>query len=298
MTSARSWWRVAEAPGIEMALTLAAVVLLLRPMGPWYVQAPLLFIGALSIVRPTAARTPGVWLAATIAIAVRLVVEWPLPDNHIYLLAYWCLRPHWHVQGPSPEDDLAGASRLLIAGAMTMAVLWKAFLSPDYMDGRFFRVTLIDDPRFEAVAMLAGGLTDDQLEENRAALDPLPAGAELLDAPVRHEPPGLRGLARALTWGGVGVEALLAIAMWIPEGGSPAAARTAARVLPGHLLLRARCGLRLAAADHGPVPVPPRPARPAQRLHRDVLRRAARDRDPVGVARAGRRPRRVGMTRG
>jgi len=216
MTSARSWWRVADAPGIEMALTLAALVLLLRPMGPWYVQAPLLFIGALSIVKPRVARTPGLWLAATIVIVVRLVVEWPLPDNHIYLLAYWCLAAALALQGPTPEDDLAGASRLLLAGAMTMAVLWKAFLSPDYMDGRFFRVTLIDDPRFESVAMLAGGLTDHELQESRAALDPLPAGAELLDAPVRREPAGLRVLAHALTWGGVGLEALLALVMWLP----------------------------------------------------------------------------------
>jgi len=149
-------------------------------------------------------------------IATRLVIEWPLPDNHIYLLAYWCLAAAIALHGVTPERDLATASRLLMAGAMTMAVLWKAVLSPDFTDGRFFRVTLIDDPRFEAIAMLAGGFTDAQLNENRAALAPLPAGAELLDAPELLEPRGLRALALGLTWGGVCVEALLALALWMP----------------------------------------------------------------------------------
>ena len=217
MTSIREWWRPAHAPGIQMALTLAAVVLLLRPMGPWYVQAPLLLVGALAIVRPEAARVPGLWLAAALAIGTRLVVDWPLPDNHIYLTAYWCLAAALALQGSTPEAHLALASRLLLALAMTLAVLWKGFLSPDYMDQRFFRVTLIDDPRFASVSMLVGGLTDAELEENRAALEPLPDGAELLDPPILREPPRLRALASLLSWGGVGLEALLALAMWLPH---------------------------------------------------------------------------------
>jgi hypothetical protein len=216
MTSGRSWFRPASAPGLELPLTLAAIVLLLRPMGDWYVQAPLLFIGALSIVKPVMARVPALWLAASITIAVRLAVEWPLPDNHIYLLAYWCLAAALALQGPQPERDLAASSRLLMAGAMTLAVLWKAVLSPDFLDGRFFRVTLIDDPRFEAITMLAGGLTDTELAQNRSALTPLPAGAELAEPPFVHEPRSLRVLAGVLTWGGVGMEALLALSLWIP----------------------------------------------------------------------------------
>jgi hypothetical protein len=219
MTSSRRWWRPASAPALELALTLAAVVLLLRPMGAWFVQAPLLFIGALSIVKPASARTPALWLVAALTIAVRLVIEWPLTDNHIYLLAYWCLAAAIALHGGAPERDLATSSRLLMAGAMTMAVLWKAVLAPDFLDGRFFRVTLLDDQRFEAVAMLVGGLTDAELDANRAALTPLPAGAELLDAPAVLEPRGLQTLALLLTWGGVLMEGLLALTLWLPGPG-------------------------------------------------------------------------------
>ena len=63
-----------------------------------------------------------------------------------------------------------------------MAVLWKAVLSPDYVDGRFFRVTLLTDERFADASLVFGGLSRDQMAENRAFLEPLPEGAELLDA--------------------------------------------------------------------------------------------------------------------
>jgi hypothetical protein len=89
-------------------------------------------------------------------------------------------------------------------------------LSPDYLDGRFFRITLIQDPRFAEVAMLLGGLSPEDLEENRAYLEPLPEGAELADPHVLVEPPAFRRLAAALTWGGVALELLVAGALLLP----------------------------------------------------------------------------------
>ena len=54
-----------------------------------------------------------------------------------------------------------------------MAVLWKAVLSPDYVDGRFFRVTLLTDERFADASLVFGGLSRDQMAENRTFLEPL-----------------------------------------------------------------------------------------------------------------------------
>jgi hypothetical protein len=50
----------------------------------------------------------------------------------------------------------------------------------DYVDGRFFSVTLLTDERFADAALVFGGLSRDQMAQNRAFLDPLPEGAELL----------------------------------------------------------------------------------------------------------------------
>ena len=57
-----------------------------------------------------------------------------------------------------------------------MAVLWKAVLSPDYVDGRFFRVTLLTDERFADASLVFGGLSRDQMAQNRKFLEPLPEG--------------------------------------------------------------------------------------------------------------------------
>ena len=42
----------------------------------------------------------------------------------------------------NPASQLARTNRLLLGLVFAFAVLWKAALSPDYRDGRFFAVTL------------------------------------------------------------------------------------------------------------------------------------------------------------
>ena len=109
-----------------------------------------------------------------------------------------------------------------------MAVLWKAVLSPDYVDGRFFRVTLLTDERFADASLVFGGLSRDQMAENRTFLEPLPEGAELLNPPAFVEPPRLRVFAAVATWGGLLLEALIALLCLIPADGRVQIARHAA----------------------------------------------------------------------
>lgn len=213
----------AAADALDTPLRLTLIVLLLRPMGPWYVRASLLLVAMLGLLAPAVLRAPGAWLALALLLGLRLVVDWPLPDNHLYLLAYWCLAVGLALRHAAPARVLAKSGRLLIGLAFLCAVLWKAVLSPDYLDGRFFRVTLLTDERFTDVVTLAGGLTAADLAENRRFLTPLPEGAELLDPPVLHEPAGLRWLARTATWGGLALEAIVAVLFLWPRPGPVAA---------------------------------------------------------------------------
>src|SRR5690606_1322165 len=80
----------------------------------------------------------------------------------------------------------------------------------DYVDGRFFRVTLLTDERFADASLVFGGLSREQMVQNRAFLEPLPEGAELLTPPPFVEPPRLRAFAAAATWGGLILEGLIA----------------------------------------------------------------------------------------
>lgn len=211
----RSWITNSGPTGpIDIALRLTLVGLLLRPMGPWFVRAPLLLLSMLGLITGTWLRAPALWLALAALVAVRVVVEWPLPDNHIYLLAYWCLGVAIGLRFSDPARQLARTSRLLLGLVFAFAVLWKAALSPDYRDGRFFAVTMLTDDRFFEAVQLVGGLSDAQLRENREYLTPLPGGAELLEPPVLHAPRRFRLLVLVATWGTLATEALAA-GLWL-----------------------------------------------------------------------------------
>ena len=145
----------------------------------------------------------------------------PLSDNHIYLLAYWCLAIGLALAGPGPAATLAASSRWLLGAAFAMAVVWKALLSVDYIDGRFFRVTLLTDERFADASLVFGGLTPDQMAQNRKFLEPLPEGAELLDPPPFVEPIRLRVFAAVATWGGLALETLVALLCRAPPAELP-----------------------------------------------------------------------------
>jgi hypothetical protein len=219
----------------DIALSLTAIALLLRPMGPWFVRPAILAVAVLMILSPALLRSALAWSAIAAMIAVRIADDWPLADNHIYLLGYWALAIALSLRAPDGDAALASSSRWLIGLAFVFAVLWKTMLSPDFLDGRFFRVTLLTDPRFGDAAQLIGGLSSGQLAANRKALEPLPAGAELLEPPSIVEPARLRLLATAATWGIVALESAVALAMLLPA----AALRSTVR----HVSLLLFCGI-------------------------------------------------------
>jgi hypothetical protein len=80
-----------DAASAELVLRLTAIELLLRPMGPWFIKPVILLLAGLALIFPKVVRAPATWLALALLVTGRLVADWPLPDNHIYLLAYWCL---------------------------------------------------------------------------------------------------------------------------------------------------------------------------------------------------------------
>ncbi len=225
---------------VHLTLRLTAMVLLLRPMGPWTLR-PLILAGAgLAILSPRALTSSWTWYALTGLLAARIVADWPLPDNHIYLLTYWCLAVALALGAADAERVLMTSARLLIGTAFLMAVIWKGVLSPDYLDGRFFRVTWLTDERFADAVQLLGRLSQPQLEHNRVVLQPLRQGTTLLQPPSLDEPSAFRHLVFASTWGIFALEALVAIAFLYPFGRRAALAQ--------HALLLSFCGITYAIA--------------------------------------------------
>lgn len=217
-----------DAGGVpDSVLALTAIILLLRPFDVWWVSPFVLAAACLTLVVRTVRRAPISWLLIALLVAVRIVAVWPMSDNHIYLLAYWCLALALALSSTAPAETLSTSSRWLLGAAFGLAVLWKAVLSPDFVDGRFFRVTLLTDERFADASLVFGGLSREQMATNRAFLEPLPEGASLLEPPRFVEPPRLRAFAASATWGGLMLETLVALLSVIPPGGRIEAARHA-----------------------------------------------------------------------
>jgi hypothetical protein len=205
-------WPV-DNPHFDTALRLTAIALLLRPMGPWFVRPAILAAAVLVLIVPRALRQWQVWGALAVLTVIRIADDWPLADNHIYLLGYWLLAVSLALRSRDATSTLSDASRALIGLAFAFAVLWKVALSPDFVDGRFFRVTLVTDPRFAAATRIIGGLSEEQLRAAREAVALMPHGAELLDPPGMVEPARLHLFAIVSTWGVLVLEALVAALM-------------------------------------------------------------------------------------
>ena len=180
----------------------------------------LLGLAAIGVTLPGQLRRPPLWIALTTLTALRVILNWPMADNHAYLLCYWCLAVAIALVSQDPRACLAFNGRLLIGLAFVLAALWKFALSPDYLDARFFRVLMLTDPRFAGFAQLAGRLTPDLLESLRGFVTqhvdgPFVAG---LDAP--QEPARFLWLAHFMTWWTVLLEGAVAVAfLWPLERG-------------------------------------------------------------------------------
>ena len=118
--------RPADTAHLDTALRLTAIALLLRPMGPWFVSPVILSAGVLVLIFPRALRSRAVWSTLALFIAIRIAADWPLADNHIYLLCYWVLAVALALRTPDPPSCLAVSSRLLIGSAFAFAAHRRA----------------------------------------------------------------------------------------------------------------------------------------------------------------------------
>lgn len=198
----------------DLALRLTLVDLLLRPVGGWTLRPFTLALAALGLIAPGFLRAPVLWLGLTFLTGMRVVLDWPLPDNHAYLLFYWCLAVTISLALGDKEKILSVNARLLIGLVFAFSVLWKLVLSPDFMNGTFFGVTLLADPRFEGFARVVGGLSAEGYDALREFVIGVyvPYG----QASVPEIPPRLAALSRFLTYWTIAIESAVAVFFLLP----------------------------------------------------------------------------------
>jgi hypothetical protein len=199
---------------VDLALRLTLLTLLLRQIGTSWVRPLILGLAVLGLLLPNWLRWPGLWIALTFLSGLRVVLDWSLADNHAYLLCYWCFAVSLALVSHDVAECLSLNGRLLIGWAFAFAVVWKLFLSPDYLDGRFFRVIMLTDNRFADFAQLVGGLSSDLFADLRAFVQGQPL--ETLTPP--QEPAQFLRLAQVTTVWTVVIEGAVALTFLWPVG--------------------------------------------------------------------------------
>ncbi|MCI0482865.1 MAG: hypothetical protein L0213_14900 [Candidatus Dadabacteria bacterium] len=149
---------------VDLSLRLTLLDMLLRPVGDRTVRPLTLAFAALGLLIPGQLRSRLIWLPLAFLTGLRVLLDWPLPDNHAYLLFYWCLAVTIALFSRDSERCLAFNGKFLIGLAFAFALLWKAFLSGDFMDCRFFSIAMLTDPRFEAFTRSVLSLDDYEID--------------------------------------------------------------------------------------------------------------------------------------
>lgn len=231
--SAGPWQRLAgglrRLTPAELAARLTCLTLLFSPVGDWFVRPAAMALAGAGLLLPGAWRSPWLWGALALLTGTRVISDWPLADNHAYLLFYWCVALAVAAALRDPEV-LARNARLLI-GLMFAAAAWQKWTSPDYPNDVFFLTTFLLDPRFTDFTLLFTTLTPEQIEAGRAYLEALyrePGSAPPFPFPL---PAPFRLLATASTWWNLFEQTLVAASFLAPPASRLGRLRDAAMLL-------------------------------------------------------------------
>lgn len=227
MTGADHWIRrsfkraISELAGMDafdLSLRLTLLDLLLRPVGDVTVRPLTIAFAALGLLITGQLRSKLIWVPLAVLTGLRVLLDWPLPDNHAYLLFYWCLAVTIALFSRDSKRCLAFNGKFLIGLAFAFALLWKAVLSGDFMDGRFFSIAMLTDPRFETFTESLLSLDDYEMDSLILFVEQhidgeLPARGS--DIPAL--PPKLHLVSEILTYWTVLIESAVAILFLIPS---------------------------------------------------------------------------------
>lgn len=148
----------------KLALQLTLIDLILHPIGVWEIRSFILILSILGLIIPDFIKSYVLWLLLALLTLTRVIYDWPLADNHAYLLSFWCFAIFLSILRKD-QNLLKVNAKLMIGLVFLFAFIWKAFLSSDYIDKRFFSLEMIEDPRFSEFTEITCSYTKNELLE-------------------------------------------------------------------------------------------------------------------------------------
>jgi hypothetical protein len=205
---------------LRSTLLLLALSMQMEATGTeWYFRASLTILAVIGLLLPSTLRSPTLWFLIAAVSGFKTFENWWSQDNHLFLVTYWNLAIFLALRVHKPEEALRTSARLLIGLVFLFAIIWRVFLSQDYVDGTFFHYTLLTDSRFLELGVVSSGVTEEQLHENLLARAELLDGTRSTDGVVLADTPALRSTANWMTANALLLEGGLALVFLWPGGG-------------------------------------------------------------------------------
>lgn len=203
-----------SADPLLLLLRASLLVLLINSNDDLLVLLALACVSAVALPQPRLLRHAALWAVLFAGVGARQFATWHTIDDHVIVTTYWCGAIALGLGARDPRRALAASARLLIGTLFAFAAGWK-LRSGQFVDGTFFRYTLLFDDRFSTVAQLIGDTSPTMLRTNVEALQSLDAMGQ--QGPISlHEGPGNRLLAGVFTSWGILIECGVAAAFLLP----------------------------------------------------------------------------------
>ena len=167
-----------------------------------------------ALPRPRLLGSPWFWGGLFIAVGGRQLDTWHTLDDHTIASTYWCGAMALGLRARERQETLAASARLLIGTLFAFAAGWK-LLSGQFVDGTFFRYSLLFDDRFDTVADVVGGTSAGVRQEGIDQVSQVLFGAGDGTATVA-EGPRNAAVAWGFTWWGLLIETAVAITFLVP----------------------------------------------------------------------------------
>jgi hypothetical protein len=211
----RGWSALLEAEPLLLLARCSLLVVLINS----HLDPPVFVLMAVACVvalpNPRIVLSPWFWAGLFVGIGTRQLSDWHTIDDHIVATTYWCGALALGLAAQDRRGTLAASARLLIGMVFAFATAWKLG-SGEFIDGRFFRYTLLFDDRFRSIAHVIGGTPGVMDMANHDGLHALGRADTTGATMLLREGSRNVGVAWTMTIWGVLVEAAVAVSFLVP----------------------------------------------------------------------------------
>ena len=208
---------------LELAGVVSLLLIFLFSIGQWYVHVPVQILCLSAIIFPPLRRQPSFWFLLTAVLALGVVRNWFILDNHQFLILYISLFLFLAVaQGDRLNPAHFQRSARFMLGLCFLFAVGAKLLSAEYLDGRFFLYELQFDPRFSPLGVFMGNTDASRIDEQAYALASIVHRSNAdIDAVAVIQTPRMWQAAHFLTWWTLLIEVVIAVLFFLPLKRTP-----------------------------------------------------------------------------